>query len=123
MHRWRSSLALFSHTVASTGPNFVAQLHLGTALLSEGNPPAALDAYRVASRIVPGHPLAALGAASALGSLGRLDEAATEIEAALRNDPGWAEGHAQMGNLLLMQRRFAAAQSAFARAVNAPTCT
>ena len=114
---WRSSLALFSHTVAASGPNFVARLHLGTALLGAGNPTAALTEYRIAAGIVPGHPLATLGVVSALGSLGRYPEATAEIEAVLRREPNWGEGHAQLGHLLVLQRQFAAAQSAFARAI------
>jgi Flp pilus assembly protein TadD len=115
--QWRSSRALFEHTLAVTPPNYVARVHLGSALLAEGDAPHALDQYLEAEAIAGDLPMTRIGLAGALIALGRTHEALALLQSRLAEHPDWAEGYVTLGNLRLAQRDFEAARMAFARAI------
>jgi tetratricopeptide (TPR) repeat protein len=61
---WGNNVALWSHTVAVTGENFVAQDNLGGALLLEGKVDQAIPHFRLAAQMNPQDPLATLNLAN-----------------------------------------------------------
>jgi tetratricopeptide (TPR) repeat protein len=72
---WADNVALWSHTVAVTGPNFVAQDNLGGALLLQGDLEAAMPHFRAAAEINPRDPLSTLNLANYELQHGRLPAA------------------------------------------------
>jgi len=114
---WRSSRALFEHTLSVTERNFVAHLHLGSAWLEEENPERAIEQYLAAEAVVAGHPLARLGLAAAYQRAGQVAEARAWLEPALKRHPDWPEGHVTLANLHLDLGDLDAAWVAFGRAL------
>jgi hypothetical protein len=72
---WRSSTALFSHAVAVTGPNGIAENSLGMALHAEGRSDEAIERFERAVRILPDYADARLNLGSALIASGRTEDA------------------------------------------------
>ena len=80
---WKSDLALWSRTVAVTGPNFVAQDNLGNALVAEGRIEEALPHFEAAAQIYPQDPVAWLNIATHNQLSGRISEAIGQFQAVL----------------------------------------
>ena len=55
LKHWRTSEALFSHTLRATGPNMIAHLNLGNALQDQGNQAGALAQLEAAVNAEPGN--------------------------------------------------------------------
>lgn len=85
---WRDSATLWSHTLAVSGPSFLAHHNLGLALARAGRTDAALVHLRAAVALRPayGQSRAALG--SLLLSLDRPEEAREQFVLAVERDPG-----------------------------------
>ena len=58
---WTDSVSLWSHALAVTGPNFVAQDNLGQALITQGKVAEALQHFQEAAKIDPTDPAAQMG--------------------------------------------------------------
>jgi tetratricopeptide (TPR) repeat protein len=86
----------------------LARFALGTELIANGNVAAGIEQLRAFVRLMPAHP-AAFGAhqlmASALLDRGEYEEAATELEAVLRLDPGNERAQALLGEALMRGRK------------------
>jgi len=112
---WRDSITLFRHTIAVTGPNYVAHYNLGCALVAhynlgcalgeKGRLEEAVEHYRESIRVTPGYPRAHYNLAGTLRDQGKLDEAAAEYREAIRLDPEYAEAYHNLGNLLDDQKK------------------
>jgi hypothetical protein len=102
---WRDSITLFRHTIAVTGPNYVAHYNLGCALGEKGKLDEAIEHYRESIRVTPGYPRAHYNLAGTLRDQGKLDEAAAEYREAIRLDPKYAEAYHNLGNLLDDQKK------------------
>ncbi len=54
---WHDSVTLWTHTLAVTRGNYIAEVDLGAALLTQGNPTQAMEHFRAAAAIDPLDPL------------------------------------------------------------------
>ncbi len=101
MEHWRNSYNLFSHAVASTRNNAVAEMGLGNALLKRGQRVEALQHLREAVRIYPYFTDAYVNLAGALADTGDLPAAETAYRKALSITPGNISAHFGLANILL----------------------
>jgi len=81
---WKDTWTLFSHTLAVTHENPVAHQNLGDVLLKRGEVLPAMRHYEEVLRLEPGFADAHNKLGSALGSLGRFDEAIAQFREAIR---------------------------------------
>lgn len=84
LRAWRSSVDLWSHTLAVTKDNYVANDNLAYELLSLGRPAEALRHFQEAARLAPADPLSHWALAASLEDQGRLQEAAQDYEVVIR---------------------------------------
>jgi len=97
---WQSNTDLWSHTLAVTENNFVAENNLGGALILEGKEEEAHAHFEAAARINPRDPMSRSNLGIYLQHHGQMREATAEYEAAveLTSDPGLlAQTYANMG--------------------------
>jgi hypothetical protein len=97
---WQSNYDLWSHTLAVTQNNFVAENNLGGALILEGREEEAYPHFEMAARINPKDPMSRGNLGTYYQMHGRLREAVEQYEAAvqLTSDPGLLAGaHANLG--------------------------
>jgi tetratricopeptide (TPR) repeat protein len=100
---WRNSETLWTHTLACTSDNCVAQNNLGTALLQKGSVDEAIIHFQTALQIKPGFTKAHNNLGNALFQKGNGDEAMVHFQKALQIDPDSAEAHNNLGNALLQK--------------------
>jgi len=93
---WRNSVALFSHAVACTSNNGLAELGLGVALATDERYADAIPHLRARLKLAPEDALARFHLAYALMRLDRLDEAIEEYTIGLRHEPGDPQAHYQL---------------------------
>lgn len=93
---WRNTATLFTHTLLVTRDNPVAHYNLGDVLLKAGDPRAAVPHYAEAVRLAPEFGDAHNKLGSALGALGRNDEAIAELQLALQTS-NTADVHHNLG--------------------------
>ena len=86
LRHWRSSEALFVHTLHVTRDNPIAHAHLGAALLERGATAEAIQHYSEAIRLRPKWAKAYLSRATIYGILGRDEEAVADCTEAIRLD-------------------------------------
>jgi len=148
---WRSSITVFSHALAVTTDNYVADACLGQALDAIGDDDDALKCCRNAVQInhyySPGHfflgivlwkkgdakgaydqlniasktegdnPIVQYNFGKFLLEQGRVDEAVARFNAALDDEPAFAEAHNALGKTFLKQGKFQPAAAELSRAV------
>jgi protein O-mannosyl-transferase len=87
---WRSNEELWSHTLAITSDNFVAENNLGGALILEGREEEAHAHFESAARINPRDPMSHSNLGTYYETHNRIREAVKEYEAAIAmtSDPG-----------------------------------
>jgi Flp pilus assembly protein TadD len=98
---WRSNYDLWAHTVAVTGPNFIAQDNLGGALVLMGKVDEAYPHFRLASEINPRDPMSHSNLGAYLQEHGQRQEAMQEYQIAinLTSDRGLlASTYANLGS-------------------------
>ena len=110
---WRDSKTLFSHSIAVTEGNAIAQYNLGTYLCSRGQFEEAIDHLRAALLIKPSYDDALNNLASALAANGEPGEAASVFRDAVRRQPGRADVHYNFANVLAMQHKLDEAVSEY----------
>ena len=98
---WRDSLTLWTHCLAVTRDNPVAQLGFGIALQNAGRTSEALEHYREAIRLEPDYVDANLNLGMVLAETGRMPEATNYFARVLRLKPDCAPARADMGQALL----------------------
>ena len=97
---WSSSVRLWTHTLAVTRNNDVAERGLGTALLKVGQVEQAIVHDRAALRIRPGEPNALTNLANALLQNNELPEAIEHFRAVARLRPNDSETRRNLGKAL-----------------------
>ena len=101
---WRSNYDLWSHTLAVTQNNFVAEDNLGGALILENKEEEAYPHFQAAARINPRDPMSHSNLGTYYQNHGRMLQAAQQYEAAvgLTSDPGLlAQTYANLGTVYL----------------------
>ena len=97
---WQSSVDLWSHTLAITQNNFVAENNLGGALILEDKEEEAHPHFEAAARINPKDPMSRNNLGIYFQKHNQMREAVSEYEAAvhLTNDPSFlAQTYANLG--------------------------
>jgi cytochrome c-type biogenesis protein CcmH/NrfG len=97
---WQSNEDLWSHTLAVTQNNFVAENNLAGALILEGKEEEAYPHFEAAARINPKDPMSRSNLGTYYQTHGRMREAVEQYEAALEltSDSGLlAQTHANLG--------------------------
>ncbi len=102
---WRNSESLWTHTLACTTDNFIADNDLGNMLLKMGRVDEAIVHYRKALEINPDCVEACYNLGDALLQKGRVDEAIAYCQKALQIMPDCAGAHGNLGNALLQKGR------------------
>jgi len=84
---WKSSEALWSHTIKVTAPNFVAQDNLGSALVADGRIEDALPHFEAAAKIYPADPVAWLNIGTHNEQTGKIELAIKQFQSVLTMTP------------------------------------
>jgi protein O-mannosyl-transferase len=98
---WQNSETLWTHTLACTTDNDIAQNNLGNALRQIGRLDEAITHYQNALLIRPDYAEPHNNLGSILGQLGRTDEAIAQFQMALQINPDFAEARYNLGNAFL----------------------
>jgi tetratricopeptide (TPR) repeat protein len=101
LNYWANSYDLWSHTLAVTAPNFIAQDNLGGALLLMGEPDQAYAHFQAAAEINAHDPMSHSNIGAYLQQHGHLEEAVAQYKIAvgLTSDPGLlATTYANLGS-------------------------
>jgi protein O-mannosyl-transferase len=118
---WRNSYALFSHALAVTSRNGVAEDNLGTALMEMGRPDLAMPHFLAAVEFVPQLSTAHYNLGVLQQQQGHPDVAKREYELALNysTDPTEiAQAHSNLGFVLMGLNDLKAAEEEFTAALH-----
>jgi len=114
---WKDSETLWSHTLACTSDNAIAELNHGNALVQNGNVNAALVDFQTALQLKPRYAEAHFNLGDALAQKGRMDEAIAQFQQAVQLKPDYAEAHNNLANALILKGRVDEALSHFRQAL------
>ncbi len=114
---WRSSEALWRHTLAHTTRNSLAHAQLGAALMSEGEIPEAVQHLQMALVIRPDYPTPRYNLGTILARQGQLDAAIEQFRLAVQAKPDYAKAHNNLGTALHKRGRLDEAIASLARAL------
>jgi tetratricopeptide (TPR) repeat protein len=114
---WRNSTTLFTHALAVTRDNHIAENNLGRALAGDGKVAEAIVHYNEALRIKPQFATAHTNLGAALMKQGKVDEAIAHFSEGLRLKPEFAEAHSDLGAALASKGRIAEAIAQYTEAV------
>ncbi|HUB81037.1 MAG TPA: tetratricopeptide repeat protein [Bryobacteraceae bacterium] len=115
---WKSSRALFEHTLAVTRHNHIIENNLGVILGREGDSKGAIALYREALSTVPDYADAHANLAHELLKAGDFAEAEKQLHEALDEKPDIASAHGDFGVLLAARGQYEEARLEFVRALN-----
>ncbi len=102
---WKDSVSLFSHALAVTSGNYVAQNSLGLALSDSGRYVEAIPRFREAIRLAPDELRPHGNLARTLATIGRRRDAIAEYEWILARVPSDAHSHILLASLLADEGR------------------
>ena len=94
---WRESESLWTHTLALTSRNCVAESNLGYALYQKGELEEAIKHYKEALEIKPNFVSARTSLGVVLAKNGQEDEAVEQYRMALEIDPYYGDAHYNLG--------------------------
>jgi len=103
---WRDSESLWTHTLACTSDNAIAESNLGNILFHAGQLDEAVHHFQNALQLQPEYGDAHNGLGFILLQQGRVDEAIAHFEAAVKKRPAFAAAHNNFGMALLQAGRF-----------------
>jgi tetratricopeptide (TPR) repeat protein len=98
---WRNGELLWTHTLACTSDNAIANNNLGNDLVQKGRAGEAIPHLQKALQIKPDYADAHNNLGNALLQKGNVDEAITHYQMALQIKPDYATAHYNLGNALL----------------------
>ena len=110
---WQNSGTLFSHALAVTKDNYVAENNLGTWLSGRGRIAEAMDCYRQSLKIKPGNADALYNLGNAFARLRDWDNAIVDYRRALEITPDQADILDNLGFALVAKQQFAEAIANF----------
>ena len=102
---WQNSQMLWTHTIACTTDNAIAQANLGQAFYEKGTLDEAIAHYQKALQIDPNQAFAHSALGLALLEMGRPDESVNHLLRALEINPQFADAHYNLGNTFLQMGR------------------
>jgi Tfp pilus assembly protein PilF len=97
---WHDSASLFSHTIAITEDNYLAEVWLGEVYRDEGFPKEALDCFLESVKTEPRYPPSQKDLGIELLDNGRSDEAGVHFQANVELDPYDPAAHQNFGVFL-----------------------
>ncbi len=113
---WHDDYALWSHTLAVTKDNFVAENNLAAALTRVGRPDEAIVHFRTAAALEPGDPASQFNLGIYAQEHGDLQQAAARYTNALRlatDTQIRASAYANLGTVYFAQRDYPDARQSF----------
>jgi tetratricopeptide (TPR) repeat protein len=119
VRHWKTSVALFEHTVKVTPNNYEAQVNLGAALARQGRLNEGIEHFSEAVKIQPDYPKAYYDLGLAMARQGRLKEAIRYYAVALQIRPDYPEAQNSLGVALSRQGRVEDAMVHFEAALKA----
>ena len=114
---WKDSISLWTHTLACTSDNWIAQSALGNALLQKGREDEAIAHYQKALQIKPDDAEAYSNLGNALLQKGDVAKAIAQCRRALQINPDLAGAHNNLGDALCHEGNVAEAIAHFQRAL------
>jgi hypothetical protein len=118
---WHDNVTLWSHSLAITGDNFIAEENLAMALISAGRAREALPHFQRAHSMQPGDPLATINIATYDQMLGRYQAAIDGYEMVIHSHIAasslLATAHANSGYAHLSLKQYENAKQDFAAAL------
>ena len=114
---WRDSRTLFSHAIAVTENNYLAELNLGNALQDERRYAEAIPHYNRSLQLKPAQALAHNNLGISLEETDQLDRALRHYRAALDINPRFVEGYYNLASALARLGRADEALAANAEAL------
>ncbi len=114
---WRTSEALWEHTLAVTSRNHRAHFHMGKIRAEEGRTDDAIRHYRAGLEFHPRDELANYLLGGLLADRGQLDEAAARLTTATETAPKFADAWWQLGRVQRRRNDPAAAVAALTAAL------
>jgi tetratricopeptide (TPR) repeat protein len=114
---WRNSKSLWTHNMACTPSNSVAQLNLGKALEADGQRSEAIEHYRQALQLVPNNPIVLYYLGMALVEQGQLNEAVDCFTKVTRILPNDASAYDILGTALAKEGKAVEAIDAYRKAL------
>jgi len=115
---WRNSESLWTHALACTSDNAIAENNLGNVLLQMGSVDKAIAHYQKVLQIKPDDAGAHNNIGYALLQKGSADEAISEYQKALQINPDYAEAHYNLGNAQLKAGNVDEAVTQFQKALD-----
>jgi protein O-mannosyl-transferase len=97
---WHDSETLWTHALACTSRNLVAEANLGLALADRGQIDEAIAHYRKALEIQPVYVDAHNNLGAALAGRGQIDEAIVHFQKAIEINPDYVDAHNNLGAAL-----------------------
>jgi tetratricopeptide (TPR) repeat protein len=114
---WKDSLSLWTHALACTSGNYIAENNSGAALAAQGKFNEAIPHYERALELKPDYADARIDLGIALADQGKWDEAIQQYNQALQVNPDSAKGHFNLGAALYGQGKGAEAIQQFEQAL------
>jgi tetratricopeptide (TPR) repeat protein len=118
---WRNSETLWTHTLASTSNNALAEENLGQAVYEQGRVNEALAHFQTALQINPEQPFVHSLLGVVLLETGRVDESLAHLKTALEINPSDGDAHYNLGNTFLQMGRAEQAIAEYRRALEIDT--
>jgi Tfp pilus assembly protein PilF len=113
---WQDSTSLWSHALAVTHDNWLAECNYGLALQEDGQPEQAMPHFLASVQINPGSAQAHYNYAVALQGQGDLADAIAQYRQALQIFPLYSKASLALGTIFMNASRFADAAQVFASA-------
>ncbi len=114
---WQNSGTLFTHALAVTENNYVAENNLGTWFSKNGQIADAMDCFRRSLQIQPDNPDALFNLGNAFARLGNWDEALANYQRAIQIAPDQPDILVNLGFALAEKKQFADAIADFEAAL------
>lgn len=114
---WRDGESLWTHPIACTSRNGVAENDLGNIFIQEGRLDDAIGSFQKAVEFQPRFAFAWSNLGNAFAAKRHLEDAAVSYRKAIEVDPAYAEAHFNYGNALFQGGRLEAAMAQYRAAI------